>query len=265
MGVFMRVLIASADIFTAASIKLTLVKEKVMFDTTDLGEDGLQMATTYDYDIILLDLTPRDIDGYKMLQRLRAAQVHTPILILSGLCELDQRVKFLRFGADDFLTKPFDGGELAARIQAIVRRSKGHSQSTIRTGKLVLNLDTRVASVDDQPLNLTNREYAILELLCLRKGSTVTRQTFLNQLYGGIDEPELKTIDVFVCKLRKKLARATGGSHYIDAVWGHGYVLHEPLPRSGNAMRKAGGEDVTLYSASSVLGGAAFMQAAHKQ
>ena len=124
-----------------------------------------------------------------------------------------------------------------------MRRSNGHSQSTIRTGKLVVNLDTRVVSVDDQPVKLTNREYAILELLSLRKGTTVTRETFLNQLYGGIDEPELKTMDVFVCKLRKKLTRATGGSHYIEAVWGRGYVLRDLVPRSGNAMPMAGWED----------------------
>jgi two-component system, cell cycle response regulator CtrA len=250
----MRVLIASVDVFTVASIKLSLAKEKVMYDTTDLGEDGLQMARLYDYDIILLDLTLPDSEGYKMLQRLRAAQVDTPILILSGLGELDQRVKFLRFGADDFLTKPFDGGELLARIQAIVRRSNGHSQSTIRTGKLVVNLDTRLVSVDGQPVNLTNREYAILELLSLRKGTTVTRDTFLNQLYGGMDEPELKTMDVFVCKLRKKLARATGGSHYIEAVWGHGYMLRDPLPRPGNMLPKTLREDAaTRHSVGSSL------------
>jgi two-component system cell cycle response regulator CtrA len=253
---FMRVLIVSRDVFTVASVKLTLAKEKLMFDTTGLGEDGLQMAKVYDYDIILLDLTSPDIDGYEMLQRLRAAQVDTPILVLSDLRKADQGVKFLRFGADDFLTKPFDGGELLARIQAIVRRSNGHSQSTIRIGKLVVNLDTRAVSVDGQPINLTNREYAILELLSLRKGTTVTRETFLNQLYGGMDEPELKTMDVFICKLRKKLAQATGGSHYIEAVWGHGYVLRDPVPRSRNAARMAGREDAAAqHAAEGSLGG----------
>src|SRR5215469_18680187 len=247
----MRVLIASVDIFTVASIKLTLAKDNVNYDTTDLGEDGLQMAKLYDYDIILLDLPPPDIDGYEMLRRLRTARVDTPILILSGPGELGQRVKFLRFGADDFLTKPFDGGELSARIQAIVRRSNGHSQSTIRIGKLVVNLDTRGVSVDDQPVNLTNREYAILELLSLRKGTTVTRETFLNQLYGGIDEPELKTMDVFVCKLRKKLSRATGGSHYIEAVWGRGYMLRDPAPRPGNVMQNRGREDAAAWHGAS--------------
>ena len=111
-----------------------------------------------------------------------------------------------------------------------MRRSKGHSESTIRTGKLVVNLDTRVVSVDDQPVHLTGKEYGILELLSLRKGTTLTKEMFLNHLYGGMDEPELKIIDVFVCKLRKKLAQATGGSHYIETVWGRGYVLRDPMP-----------------------------------
>ena len=239
----MRVLIASVDVFTVARIKLTLGKEKIMHDTTDLGEDGLHLAKLYEYDIVLYDVTRSEIDGHKMLQRLRDAQVDAPILILSGFGELDQRIKFLRFGADDVLTKPFDGGELLARIQAIVRRSNGHSQSTIRTGRLVVNLHSRAASVDDQPVNLTNREYAILELLSLRKGTTVTRESFLNQLYGGVDEPELKSMDVLICKLRKKLARATGGSHYIEAVWGRGYVLRDSAPRSGNVAQNASRED----------------------
>ena len=239
----MRALIASVDVFTVARIKLTLASEKIMYDATDLGEDGLHLAKLYDYDIVLYDVTRSESNGYKMLQRLRNAQVDTPILILSGLGELDQRVKFLRFGADDFLTKPFDGGELLARIQAIVRRSNGHSQSMIRTGRLIVNLDTRAVSVEDQPVKLTNMEYAVLELLSLRKGTTVTREGFLNQLYGGVDEPELKSMDVLICKLRKKLARASGGSHYIEAVWGRGYVLRDPAPRSGDVAQNASRDD----------------------
>ena len=156
--------------------------------------------------------------------------MRTPILILSGLAELDHKIKGLGFGADDFLTKPFDRRELIARIQAIVRRSKGHSESTIRTGKLVVNLDTREVSVDDRAVHLTSKEYGILELLAMRKSTTLTKEMFLNHLYGGMDEPEVKIIDVFVCKLRKKLAEATGGNHYIETVWGRGYRLSDPPP-----------------------------------
>ena len=246
----MRALIASLDYFTAASVKLTLAKANVTFDTTGLGEDSLEMARAYNYDIIILDLILPDEEGYRMLRRLRAAHVHAPILILSRPGELDQRLKFLRFGADDLLIKPFDGRELIARIQAIVRRSNGHSESTIRTGRLVVNLDSRTVSVDDEPIDLTNKEYSILELLSLRKGMTVTRETFLDHLYGGVDEPELKTFDVFICKLRKKLAQATGGKHYIETVWGHGYVLRDRLPRSDAAIPLARWEDATMHRGS---------------
>jgi two-component system, cell cycle response regulator CtrA len=224
----MRVLLVEDDAATAASIELMLRAESFICDTTDLGEDGLEIGKLYDYDIIILDLMLPDIDGYEVLRRLRAARVRTPILILSGLGELDHKIKGLGFGADDFLTKPFDRRELIARIQAIVRRSKGHSESLIRTGKLLVNLNSRVVEVDGQPLHLTGKEYGILELLSLRKGTTLTKEMFLNHLYGGMDEPELKIIDVFICKLRKKLAAAAEGKHHIETVWGRGYVLRDP-------------------------------------
>jgi len=233
----MRVLLVEDDAAMAASIALMLKRESFICDTTDLGEDGLEIGKLYDYDIIILDLMLPDIDGYEVLRRLRAARVRTPILILSGLGELDHKIKGLGFGADDFLTKPFDRRELIARIQAIVRRSKGHSESTIRTGKLVVNLDNHVVSVDDHPLHLTAKEYGIIELLSLRKGTTLTKEMFLNHLYGGMDEPELKIIDVFVCKLRKKLSTATGGEHYIETVWGRGYVLRDPVEATPELSR----------------------------
>jgi two-component system, cell cycle response regulator CtrA len=224
----MRVLLVEDDTSTAKSIEMMLKSEGYICDMTDLGEDGLEIGKIYDYDLIILDLMLPDIDGYEVLRRLRAAKVRTPILILSGLTEPDKKVKGLGFGADDYLTKPFDKAELIARIQAIVRRSKGYSESIIRTGQLSVNLDTRTVEVDGQPLHLTGKEYGILELLSLRKGTTLTKEMFLNHLYGGMDEPELKIIDVFVCKLRKKLSTATGGDNYIETVWGRGYVLRDP-------------------------------------
>jgi two-component system cell cycle response regulator CtrA len=224
----MRVLLVEDDSATAASIEMMLRTEGFICDTTDLGEDGLEIGKLYDYDIIILDLMLPDIDGYEVLRRLRAARVRTPILILSGLAELDNKIKGLGFGADDFVAKPFDRRELIARIQAIVRRAKGHSESVIRTGKLTVNLDSRTVEVDSHPLHLTGKEYGILELLSLRKGTTLTKEMFLNHLYGGMDEPELKIIDVFVCKLRKKLSIATAGDNYIETVWGRGYVLRDP-------------------------------------
>ncbi len=226
----MQVLLIEDDSSMAKSIQLMLALERYVCDTTGLGEDGLQIGKLYDYDIIILDLMLPDIDGYEVLRRLRSAKVDTPVLILSGLTEPDEKVKGLGFGADDYLTKPFNKPELIARIQAIVRRSKGHSQSIIRTGKLSVNLDTRSVEVDGQLVHLTSKEYAILELLSLRKRTTLTKEMFLNHLYGGMDEPLCKIIDVFVCKLRKKLSTATGGENYIETVWGRGYVLKDPAP-----------------------------------
>ena len=228
----MRVLLVEDDTSTAKTIEMMLKSEGYICDCTDLGEDGLEIGKIYDYDLIILDLMLPDMDGYEVLRRLRSSKVRTPILILSGLSEPDQKVKGLGFGADDYLTKPFDKGELVARIQAIVRRSKGYSESIIRTGKIAVNLDTRTVEVNGQPLHLTGKEYGILELLSLRKGTTLTKEMFLNHLYGGMDEPELKIIDVFVCKLRKKLSTATGGENYIETVWGRGYVLRDPLEDS---------------------------------
>ena len=224
----MRVLLVEDDPAMAQSVELMLKSAGMVVDTTDLGEDGLEIGKLYDYDIIVLDLMLPDMDGLEVLRRLRDARVETPVLILSGQTESETKVKGLGTGADDYLTKPFDKDELMARIQAIVRRSQGHSQSVIRTGKLAVNLDTATVDVDGQPIHLTGKEYGILELLSLRKGTTLTKEMFLNHLYGGMDEPELKIIDVFICKLRKKLADATDGDNYIETVWGRGYVLRDP-------------------------------------
>ncbi len=224
----MRVLLVEDDPTTSKSIELMLKSANMVVDVTDMGEDGLEIGKLYDYDIIILDLMLPDMDGYEVLRRLRNARVQTPVLILSGLTESDNKVKGLGTGADDYLTKPFNKAELLARIQAIVRRSKGHSDSVIRTGKLAVNLDAHTVEVDGKSVHLTGKEYGILELLSLRKGTTLTKEMFLNHLYNGIDEPELKIIDVFVCKLRKKLSKAAKDETYIHTVWGRGYVLRDP-------------------------------------
>jgi len=235
----MRVLVVEDDPMMSKVIEAMLKAEGMVVDTTALGEDGLEIGKLYDYDIILLDLMLPDMDGYEVLRRLRSARIETPVLILSGLTEADKKIKGLGSGADDYLTKPFDKGELVARIQAIVRRSKGHAQSVIETGRLAVNLDARTVAVAGEPLHLTAKEYGILELLSLRKGQTLTKEQFLNHLYGGIDEPELKIIDVFICKLRKKLSTATGGESYIETVWGRGYVLRDPENPQAGRQRSA--------------------------
>lgn len=233
----MRVLLIEDDSSTSRSIELMLNSEGFNIYCTDLGEEGVDLGKLYDYDIILLDLNLPDMHGYDVLKKLRVAKINTPILILSGMAELENKVKGLGFGADDYLTKPFHKEELVARIHAIIRRSKGHSESVIRTGKLAVNLDTKTVEVNGQRVHLTGKEYDMLELLSLRKGTTLTKEMFLNHLYGGMDEPELKIIDVFICKLRKKLANATNGEGYIETVWGRGYVLREAEDKASNVTR----------------------------
>jgi two-component system, cell cycle response regulator CtrA len=224
----MRVLLIEDDPATAQSIELMLKSESFNVFTTDLGEEGIDLGKLYDYDIILLDLNLPDMSGYEVLRSLRVSKIRTPILILSGLAGIEDKVRGLGFGADDYMTKPFHNDELVARIQAIVRRSKGHVLSVINTGDLTVDLFQRTVKVAGAHLHLTGKEYQMLELLSLRKGTTLTKQTFLNQLYGGMDEPDIKTIDMFICKLRKKLANASGGKDYIETIWGRGYVLREP-------------------------------------
>lgn len=226
----MRILLVEDDPTTSKSIELMLSHANLNVYSTDLGEEGIDLAKLYDYDLILLDLNLPDIDGHEVLRQLRVARIETPILILSGDDDTQSKIKGFGFGADDYMTKPFHRDELVARIHAIIRRSKGHSQSIIRTGKISVNLDAKTVEVAGKPVHLTGKEYQMLELLSLRKGTTLTKEMFLNHLYGGMDEPELKIIDVFICKLRKKLSEATGDDNYIETVWGRGYVLRDPEP-----------------------------------
>jgi two-component system cell cycle response regulator CtrA len=250
----MRVLLVEDNAAVSAIMARLLRAENFIVDTTDLGEDGLEIGKLYDYDIIVLDLMLPDIDGYEVLRRLRAARVRTPVLIMSAVTELEQKIKGLRTGADDFMVKPFDRRELVARIKAIVRRSKGHPQSTIHIGKLAIDLDNRSAAVGGQPVRLTVKEYDMIELLSLRKGIVVSKEAFLNHLYSGGEEPELKIIDVYICKLRKKLAEATGGDHYIKTVWGRGYRLQVPeeaaAPLAAKPSLPAGRRPIALATTS---------------
>jgi two-component system cell cycle response regulator CtrA len=223
----MRVLLIEDDRTIAQSIELMLKSERFNVYTTDLGEEGIDLGKLYDYDIILLDLNLPDMSGYKVLRSLRVSKVKTPILILTGLGGIEDKVRGLGFGADDYMTKPFHKDELVARIHAIVRRSKGLAESVINTGDLCVNLDAKTVKIGGAHVHLTPKEYQILELLSLRRGTTLTKEMFLNNLYGGMDEPVIKIIDVFMCKLRKKLANASNGKDYIETVWGRGYVLRE--------------------------------------
>ena len=237
----MRILLVEDDPATSRSIELMLTHANLNVYCTDLGEEGVDLAKLYDYDLILLDLNLPDMHGHEVLRQLRVSRIDTPILILTGSDDTESKIKGFGFGADDYLTKPFHREELVARIHAIIRRSKGHAQSVIRTGQVTVNLDAKTVDAGGKPVHLTGKEYQMLELLSLRKGTTLTKEMFLNHLYGGMDEPELKIIDVFICKLRKKLSEATGGDNYIETVWGRGYVLRDPEPQAGTQPLAAHG------------------------
>ena len=224
----MRILLIEDDTMVARSIRLMLTGEGFNVSTTDMGEEGIDLAKVYDFDLILLDLGLPDMSGIDVLRTLRAARINTPVMMLTGSADSDTKVKTFDGGADDYITKPFDQHELIARIHAVIRRSQGHAHSIIKTGDITVNLDAKTVDVGGQRVHVTGKEYEILELLSLRKGSTLTKEVFLNHLYGGMDEPEQKIIDVFVCKLRKKLYVASGGKHHIETVWGRGYMLRDP-------------------------------------
>jgi len=227
----MRVLLIEDDKATAQSIELMLKAQGFNVYTTDLGEEGIDLGKLYEYDLVLLDLNLPDLSGFEVLRSLRVAKVKTPILILSGYSAIEDKVKGLGLGADDYLTKPFHKDELVARIHAVVRRSKAHAQSIVQVGDLSVNLDEKTAEIAGERVHLTGKEYQMLEYLSLRRGTRVTKEMFLSQLYSGLDEPGIKIIDIFMCKLRRKLAEASHGKDYIETVWGRGYMLREPPQR----------------------------------
>jgi two-component system, cell cycle response regulator CtrA len=228
----MHILLIEDNEAVAQMINLLLSGKGFNVSTTESGEDGIQLAKSYNYDLIILDLHLPDVSGLQVLRTLRSANVATPVLVLSGNMIVDAKVKALGIGADDYLTKPFHKEELIARIQAVVRRSQGHSQAVIATGKLRVNLDSRTVEASGVRVAVTAREYQILELLSLRKGATLSKEVLMDHLYGGMDEPEAKIIDVFICKLRKKLATVCEGEQYIQTVWGSGYRLSDAPMKS---------------------------------
>ena len=224
----MRVLLVEDDVIAARGTTAILRSAGLVVETTDTGEEAIELVKHNGYDIVVLDLMLPDMEGFEVVKQMRSAQIDTPVLILSGLSRPGAKVKGFSLGADDFITKPFDKAELVARMQAVIRRNKGYNQPTLRVGLLQLTLTSREVLVDGAPVHVTSKEFSILELLVLRKGCVVTKEAILNHLYGGMDEPEIKIIDVFICKLRKKLSQA-GAGNPIGTVWGQGYMLRNPV------------------------------------
>jgi two-component system cell cycle response regulator CtrA len=223
----MRILSVESDHAEAQSIELQLTAKNFNVYGTDLGSEGVDLGKLYDYDAILVDLNLIDMTGFDVIRNLRAAKVNCAIIVVSERGGIADKVKALNIGADDFITKPFDIAELTARIHAVVRRRKGHATSVVTIKNLTIDFVLGQVTANGTRINLTRKEYAMLELLALRKNNTISKDAFLNHLYGGMDEPQLKIIDVFLCNLRKKLR--AHNVDYIETNWGSGYVLRDPV------------------------------------
>lgn len=223
----MHILLVEPDQTTASSVKLMMARANLNVYCTDHAEEANDFAKLYDYDLIISETILPDGSGLDVLRKLRIESVETPFMFLSADDSTETKITAFGYGADDYMTKPFHREELIARINAVIRRSKGHSQSVIRTGEIAVNLDNHVVTVSGKLLHLSKKEYKILEILSLRKGTTITKEMFMNHLYNGMDEPELKIIDIYISKLRKKLVAAGVGNHHIETIWGRGYVMRD--------------------------------------
>lgn len=224
----MKILSLEDDPTTAKTLKIMLTHAGMDVFQVDLGEDAIELAKTYDYDLLLFDMDLPDMKGYEALREIRAAGVHTPAMALTGNDSTETKLKFYGFGGDDFLSKPFHREELIARIRAHVRRYRGQMIEEIITGDMCVNLRTQKVEINGSAVHLTSREYKILELMSQNKGRTLTKEVIRGHIYKGEEEPELKLIDVFICKLRKKLAAAGGQGEYIQTIWGRGYSMTDP-------------------------------------
>ena len=233
----MRALLIEDDPIAATLLQRALEEDKIVVETTNTGEEGLELAKIYDFDVILTDMKLPDITGIHLIRRIRNAGICAPVLVVSSIDDPEQKARALSCGADDFLTKPVNVEELCARVNTVVRRSRGHATPVIKVGRMTIDLTTRSVFIDGARLAVTSKEYTVLELLALRKGQPLSKEVFLDHLYGGRDEPEQKIIDVFICKLRKKIARINNDEHNIDTLWGQGYVLKDlkPLPEQAAA------------------------------
>lgn len=224
----MFILAIEDDPNTMRSIDVMLRADGHSVERADRGEDAIIFAKDYQFDIILLDLSLPDISGYTVLTRLRGASVRTPVIVLSGMTGRQDMIKALELGADDYMTKPFHKEELVARINAIVRRARGHADGRLRLANLTLDMAGNMAEVGGARVHLTTKEFSILELLMVRKGQVFSRDMLIERLYSGKAEPDPKIFDIFICNIRRKLAKASGGSNYIETVFGRGYRACEP-------------------------------------
>ena len=221
-----RILLIEDDAETAAYLAKGLEESGFSVETASEGRDGLFLATEGGVDLVILDRMLPGLDGLSILKAVRAAGLRVPVLMLTAMSAVDERVRGLRAGADDYLVKPFSFDELLARIETLLRRPQQEAQEETRlsVGSLELDLLTRTARRGERVIELQNREFQMLEYLMRRKGRVVTRTMLLEGLWGYHFDPQTNVIDVHISRLRKKVD-ADGEAPLIRTVRGSGYMM----------------------------------------
>lgn len=204
----MNLLLIGDHVTTSARTRAHLASQCASVQVTDTTDKALELLCLYLFDAILLTLPVGAIDSTAAIRRIRAAGTDTPILALTDAVSPEPKISALAVGADDVVAQTIHPAELVARLRAIIRRSRGPSKPDLQLANLSLSVDRQEVSVGDTRVPLTGKEFAILHLLMMRKNAVLRKETILHLIYGGMDEPELKIIDVFVCKIRRKLAKA---------------------------------------------------------
>jgi len=211
-------------------------------DPVPTGEEALQHSRQDSYDAIAFDVSLADMPGLEFVRRLRSARCQVPVIALVRQLAPRERARLLDAGADDVVALPCEAEEFAARVRAVGRRARGFTQSVLQCGPVELHMNSRLARVNGQDLRLSPTEFRVLQLLMLRKGALVTKTSLMDALYNDPDEPEIKSIDVLMHRLRKRLA-AGGAAALISTVWGAGYIVRDPgapLPPAESAIRLNG-------------------------
>ena len=221
-----RVLLVENERANSALITALLRAEGMHVEATDIAEEALKLVRHYDLDLVMLSLTLPDMPGSTIISRMRATRCDAPILAFSKVVSTELRLKALAAGADDVVERTINQTELLARMHAIVRRTQGHSQPQIQIGAIILRLEQHEVVADSKVISLTSKEFAILQLLMIRKNTVLSKEAILTHLYGCIDDLEIKIIDVFVRKIRKKVTSA-GFADIIGTVWGRGYTVRD--------------------------------------
>lgn len=237
----MRILIVDADKSEAHQLHTEMLSARYVPETTHNAEEAIEYLRAYPFDIAIIALGDTAFDGLQLIREIRTARLDVPIMALTAATKPGLRLQALNSGADDAVSRPISRDvleEMMARTRAITRRAAGFSQSEITLGPVRVMLDSREVYVGDASLHLTNKEFEILQVLVKRRNTVISKETFLTALYGGLDTPDPKIIDVFICKLRKKL-KHKGCGDLIQTAWGKGYVIRGSKIREGEAAAEA--------------------------